>query len=611
MGLWDDIYQLIYKASEKLNETFSEEIRATPDSYLLENKSKIGHGVKRIKGELQPTIDKPYTYQVDQYLKSNVPKVIQDEVKWVLLRKENNGKWRTLKTEPKKGPKVSYSFSSKNLNKTLRLEAFINAAEHKCPPAIEIKPIQGEPKIGRVVLNDQNNNEITESTDISYGDSIKAIIETTNLVGNDLVVELWERDTWSDEGHDPDSADFIIKKTVKVTTENKNLVVDIELLEAYMKKAMNGYFENEGDQHEYYVIVRTKGLVKYSENTANTDIVATEGKIVGFVKSLVNIKNTITPIIEKEHSSPVMIGNSENEEEKEDNNECPRCNADITLEEIKAIFDKASDDLATKVCDELNSLYEIDGVGKKVYEIFELNTCAKRAHFFAQAYVESYSSLKGAFNGESLNYSIKALVSGYPFSCFKKKKELKLKAYEIGRGPYKYFKEVKEVDLNTGKEIIKKIEVKIPSSQRANQKEIANIAYDDANRGVKFKLGNTSKGDGWNYRGRGLLQITGKANYNNTQNIIDEYLPNSGVDISNGMSQITAKQVVLMGVGDWVEKKCHLKALNKDINVVDAITRKINIATKSYDERKEAFKTTSKIFKLDNCKTINKNNEST
>ncbi len=380
MGLWDDIYQLIYKASEKLNETFSEEIRATPDSYLLENKSKIGHGVKRIKGELQPTIDKPYTYQVDQYLKSNVPKVIQDEVKWVLLRKENNGKWRTLKTEPKKGPKVSYSFSSKNLNKTLRLEAFINAAEHKCPPAIEIKPIQGEPKIGRVVLKDKNNNEITESTNISYGDSIKAIIETTNLVGNDLDVELWERDTWSDKGHDPASADFITTKTVKVTTENKNLVVDIELSEAYMKKAMNGYFENEGDQHEYYVIVRTKGLVKYSENTANTDIVATEGKIVGFVKSLVNINNTITPIIEKEHSSPVMIGNSENEEENEKESKC-YCNRDFTKEKLKKIAPYAKD---KHIDDHLSGLNE-------AFKKSKINTCLRKIHFLAQLFHESGS----------------------------------------------------------------------------------------------------------------------------------------------------------------------------------------------------------------------------
>ena len=49
------------------------------------------------------------------------------------------------------------------------------------------------------------------------------------------------------------------------------------------------------------------------------------------------------------------------------------------------------------------------------------------------------------------------------------------------------------------------------SSQPANQQELANIIY-GGNWGEK-NLGNTQVGDGWKYKGRGPIQLTGRANY--------------------------------------------------------------------------------------------------
>ncbi|WP_284460639.1 hypothetical protein [Chryseobacterium sp.] len=260
------------------------------------------------------------------------------------------------------------------------------------------------------------------------------------------------------------------------------------------------------------------------------------------------------------------------------------CSDDFTLSQIKKVWPNASNTVWLQgIVDELNKSYTVKDESKKLYEIFELNTCLARAHFFAQAFVESSDDLSGAFNGESLNYSVEALRSGYPFSVFKNDKKYYDYADEIGRKS--------EIDPKTKK---KKL------IHSADQEKIANIAYDDANRGKDYKLGNVKEGDGWKFRGRGLMQITGRSNYKSIQEIIDARLTNSGVDLSLGKSIFTPKEAVFAGLGDWILKKANTLAKNGATHeVVNSITAKINYATKSYSNRREAFGRTVKIFKDD------------
>lgn len=98
------------------------------------------------------------------------------------------------------------------------------------------------------------------------------------------------------------------------------------------------------------------------------------------------------------------------------------------------------------------------------YGIAETRT--RLAHFFAQVLHESGCM---RFDMENLNYSAKGLLATFP----------------------KYFKTAQDAEAY------------------ARQPErIANRVY--ANR---MGNGNEASGDGWRYRGRGLIQLTGKDNY--------------------------------------------------------------------------------------------------
>ena len=97
---------------------------------------------------------------------------------------------------------------------------------------------------------------------------------------------------------------------------------------------------------------------------------------------------------------------------------------------------------------------------------YEINTPQRMAAFIAQCAHESGGFI---FLSENLNYKAESLLKVFP----------------------KYFK-----DIGTAKEYEKKPE------------KIANKIYAD-----RMGNGNEASGDGFKYRGRGLIQLTGKTNY--------------------------------------------------------------------------------------------------
>lgn len=101
---------------------------------------------------------------------------------------------------------------------------------------------------------------------------------------------------------------------------------------------------------------------------------------------------------------------------------------------------------------------------------FKIDTPLQKAHFIAQVGHES-----GGFTRtvESLNYSVAGLLATFPTRI------TKAQAQAIGR----------------------------TENQAADQRQIANLVYGN-------RLGNRAgTEDGYNFRGRGLIQITGRSNY--------------------------------------------------------------------------------------------------
>lgn len=128
----------------------------------------------------------------------------------------------------------------------------------------------------------------------------------------------------------------------------------------------------------------------------------------------------------------------------------------ITADLLVEAFDAAPGD-AAKFADALNA----------AMEEFEINTKQRQAMFLAQCAHES-----GHFRlvSENLNYSADGLNRVFP----------------------KYFK-------NAGRDA---------QDYHRQPEKIANVVYSN-----RMGNGDEASGDGWRFRGRGLIQLTGRSNY--------------------------------------------------------------------------------------------------
>jgi len=155
------------------------------------------------------------------------------------------------------------------------------------------------------------------------------------------------------------------------------------------------------------------------------------------------------------------------------------------------------------------------------FQRFDINTPERQAAFIGQCAHES-----GSFKTlqENLNYSAKGLNATWPS--------------------------------------------RFPSEEAAqpfhrNPEKIANKVYSG-------RMGNTDEGDGWKYRGRGLIQLTGKDNYRLASDAL-------GVDFVANPDLVLTREYAAMTAA-WYWNK---RGLNKEADAKDftGMTKKINGGT--------------------------------
>lgn len=91
-------------------------------------------------------------------------------------------------------------------------------------------------------------------------------------------------------------------------------------------------------------------------------------------------------------------------------------------------------------------------------------------------------------------------------------------------------------------------------------------------------LGNTQAGDGQKFKGRGLIQLTGRANY-------DAYGKACGRDLLESPREVANDETLCADVAGWFWGRRKLNALADKDDVV-AITRRINGGLNGLEDRK-------------------------
>ncbi|PWB27972.1 L,D-transpeptidase family protein [Flavobacterium sp. HTF] len=347
------------------------------------------------------------------------------------------------------------------------------------------------------------------------------------------------------------SNDLLFTQNFKIKSDLHTLPVSLDTI----PRSLGGNNWAEGDEQELFAeieVLQTHDFIK----SAVVDVDATV-----FKQDPVEVTNKV-----------LKVGISK-VEKKEKEGLCPNCCKPVVPAELNQIFPNASPAKLAIVAETYT----------KYMKDLGMDTCWNKAHLFAQARVESGLSLS-LKEGENFNYYYESLSI---FKAFQTK-DGKEKAKLWGRSS---------------------IKPKKPGVSLENQQKIANWAYSPP-AAKATELGNTAKSDGWKYRGRGLIQVTGKAFYK----YCNLFTKKDAIDVVENPDLIGEKiELSVLSSMIFFKWKNINNIANKTQDVVNKICPKVGNdapvkdekgnSSSNHREKQRAFNdVTSKTFKIDNCK---------
>ena len=331
---------------------------------------------------------------------------------------------------------------------------------------------------------------------------------------------------------------------------------------------------------------------KTTEQEAKEKVEALKSKRFNYFEQLKIAKD---PVLDKSLSGAgVKIGVKPEEEKKEEEeHSCPRCTAPVTVAQLRELFPDVEEDTLKTVADTYT----------KYMKELQMDTCWNKAHFFAQAAIETGSKLH-IKKGENMDYESEERLHNVFLSRFFKGKRVKGKFVPLVDPKAEFHDEKNRVFKS--KELSQKAKQLINSKPK--DQNIANFVYANIN-GNK----NEASGDGWRFRGSGLIQLTGRGNFKMVNDKIEKLwgqsiLTDSGADqvrenrelaVLTAMGYFAAKGINRIANGassDQQIKEVCLKVGNDvDIKIK-------NGKTTNHEEKRRFFKDkSSKTFKTNEC----------